>query len=290
MELDNPMLMKLRQYLRKGDRWVKPNEAIFCSLWTQFLTYSPSYELARRDRAGELTDADRARLPADFDTVLAVYDDFGDMRRLDYDAWWLETGLRLFGHHGEQPRIGLVDVLTEHGSTPLETLMERGHDYITGRWERQGKQPSAILAIPLGLSKTELVKQFEYVLTMYEDDLKYINPVPKKYSLYGTKYSDSSLISQIKCMTIKAHIPEMPLFQIGAVAELSSTYSSRVLDDNYNSDDREALKILTSRALSYGMATAENAARGIFPSNDKCEHAVAPIWEEIRETSDRCDE
>ena len=46
--------------------------------WFEFLRLSPSYQLAHRVRTGErLTAADKMRLPADFDRVLKVYDDFG---------------------------------------------------------------------------------------------------------------------------------------------------------------------------------------------------------------------
>ena len=65
----------------------------FYLLWMEYLAVSPSYELARRYRAGGLSHAEQEQLPADFDTVLAVYDDLGDVQRVTFLDWWSERGL-----------------------------------------------------------------------------------------------------------------------------------------------------------------------------------------------------
>ena len=58
-------------------------------LMFEFLLLSPSYELARRARSGQLTAADRTRLPADFKQVLATYDLLGDVNGILFRQWWL---------------------------------------------------------------------------------------------------------------------------------------------------------------------------------------------------------
>ena len=73
---------------------------------------------------------------------------------------------------------------------------------------------------------------------------------------------------------------------MGARAKVSDTYSpeldpkARVVrgEQIY---DREVLSILTSRAYNRGIALAENAARGRFPSYDVPEHAVEPDLREL---------
>ena len=79
-------------------------------LWFQMLRLSPSYELARRFRAenGNLSTQDQARLPEDFDLVLAVYDDFGDLNRSHFSDWWLDCGLQLFGSKGKAPKVSPI--------------------------------------------------------------------------------------------------------------------------------------------------------------------------------------
>jgi len=276
----SPTQPKRRKYLRNGDRWVTTEEVVFCRLWFEFLIFSPSYELARKHRAGTLTDADRARLPADFTDVLAVYDDLGDIQRIEFDDWWQDRGIQLFGYQGETPRIGPIDVLVRENPAKLETLIVRADEYIKGRWHRQGEQPAAILAIPLGLSKAQISLQLDHLLSLYDDDLKEIKSEPPKYGLHGRKRDTKSLLRYMKCLLVKAQFPELRLYQIGAIAELSSTYSSR-FEEEEDIEDRHALKILTSRAISRGLMIAENAARGIFPSYTRNEHTVAPNWEEM---------
>ena len=56
---------------RSGGLWVK--QIGMYLLWFEYLAISPSYELARRYRAGETIPSDV--LPSDFEAVLSVYDD-----------------------------------------------------------------------------------------------------------------------------------------------------------------------------------------------------------------------
>ena len=63
------------------------------------------------------------------------------------------------------------------------------------------------------------------------------------------------------------------------IAKLSTAHSDYIKANRNRPDvdlttERNALKILTSRALLRGHMIAENAARGIFPSYAKCEHAL----------------
>ncbi|QDC38706.1 hypothetical protein [Sphingobium fuliginis] len=279
------MNLERRKYLRNGERWVTINEVVYCRLWFEFLVFSPSYELARKHRAGTLTDSDQARLPADFADVLAVFDDLGDIQRITFDDWWLDKGFRFFGYQGEQPRVGVIDVLFRENPAQLETLLMRGAEYINERWSKQGQQPSAIVAIPLSLTKAQMAQHLEHALAPYKEKLSYLTPQPPKYGLHGRKRDTNSLFRYMKCLLVKAQFPEIKLYQIGAVAGLSSTYSSR-FEENEDIEDRHALKILTSRAISRGLMIAENAARGIFPSYNRNEHAVAPNWEEMRHIID----
>jgi hypothetical protein len=85
-------------------------------------------------------------------------------------------------------------------------------------------------------------------------------------------------------------MPRQPLWRVGARAKVSDTYS-RELDAGARIPrgeqvyDRSVLAVLTSRAWSRGIALAENAARGRFPSYGMPEHAVEPnthdLWDMI---------
>ena len=93
---------------RQGDRWVNYDQLKWASLWFRFLAISPSYELARKCRAGELTGTEA--LPADFDAVLAVYDDLGDVQVMHFQHWWKGGALRHFGYSGNKPTVTRIGV------------------------------------------------------------------------------------------------------------------------------------------------------------------------------------
>ena len=64
-------------------------------LWFEYLALSPSYQLAHLERTNRLPKSQHADLPKDFDRVLEVYDDFGDVQRVLFHTWWRERGMEL---------------------------------------------------------------------------------------------------------------------------------------------------------------------------------------------------
>ena len=151
---------------RKEGVWT-PQLGMFL-LWFQFLQLSPSYELARRRQSGLFNDVDRTLRPADFNQVLAVYDDLGDALHPSFTEWWQDRGIENFGYHGDKP----------------------------------------------------------------------------------------------------------------TVRQIAATSDAKDAD---LADDKNALKILTSRAISRGRMIAENAARGVFPSYAPCTHPVKFSDERMRD-------
>lgn len=266
----------ISRLFRGNGRWADRKEVGFYLLWKEYLQLSPSYELARQMRAGQLPK--ETKLPDDFEDVLSVYDDLGDIIHISFDDWWTNTGMEFFGHHGDKPRVGLIATLSAKRDNMAQEFQQKADKYVQGRWLQQGKQRSALVAIPLGLTKSQMVRQIAAILDKYPENQKgFVREAPK-YQLDGTKHDSKSLFKYIMCLWLKAGKPDFTLWQIGAEAKLSATYSDRLRDlkpsRHQQSEDRTALKILTSRALNRGHMIAENAARGIFPSYAKCEHAM----------------
>ena len=255
-------------------------------LWFQFLRVSPSYDLARRFRAGELSADDV--LPVDFDRVLAVYDDLGDVQAASVVQWWRNVGLPHFGYEGDKPALVRLGVVShDDDDDQLMRLRSSVRDYLTEEWLDQGQPTAIVAAIPVGVPKAQIMKHIAAMLdgiTKEEIDLRRrLAGGEAKYHLNRTKLHRRSVFRYMRCLMVKAMMPDATLWQIGAKAKISSTYSHR-LDPatkpgrHEQTDDRSALKILTSRALHRGHMIAENAARGVFPSYVKCEHAVEIDW------------
>ena len=253
-------------------------------LWYKALRLSPSYELARQFRAGELPEG--TTLPADFDTVLSVFDDLGNVQ-VDVDQWFNDRAFRAFGHGGQRPSIVSLGIV-RHGTDgdPIGPVIANLDNFAKTAWIEQGERTTLIAAIPNGLPKAQIMKQIAAILDSIPATERDVSPVAPKYKLQGNGAVPASAKKYISCVERKAAKPDLKLWQIGAAVKLSSTYShwfdpstTRTLDEQAGA--RIALKILTSRALHRGHMIAENAARGIFPSYAKCEHAVPIDWAEL---------
>ncbi len=264
-----------------SDRWANRDQVVFGRLWFEFLLFSPSYELARKFRAGDIDDDERQRLPSDFQAVLTVFDDLGDIQRLGFDDWWFAKGIRYFGYKGEQPSVLPIEALLPETPDPLDRLSRRAAKYVAGRWHEQGQPASIIISVPTGMPKARAMDQIADILAQAPESRKEITSGPPKYAIHGKKRDLDSLFRYLKCVVCKAYFPEAKLWEIGVEAKLSSTYSDRLAKGLGSVEDQQALKILTSRALSRAITIAENAARGIFPSYIPCVNAVAPDWAEL---------
>lgn len=264
---------------RRGSLWASRRDVAYYMMWFEYLKLSPSYELARKMRADELSDTEAAVLPADFDTVLAVYDDLGDVQPVSFDRWWLETAIPLFGYQGDKPHVARVSALRHDTIDPAEKLKTGAVAYVDGAWSKQGGQATVVLAIPVGLPKAQIAKQVSAFVEKFPEAYRNSANKPPKYQLVRRKLDRDSLFKYIMCVWLRANAPKVALWRIGVHAKVSSTYSGRLdpmakLERHQQTDDRNALKILTSRALNRAHMMAENAARGIFPSYAKCAHAV----------------
>lgn len=247
-------------------------------LWFEFLSLSPSYELARRYRKGLLSKADRTLLPEDFDVVLSVYEDFGDVQRTHFLSWWKERGMELCGHQGKKPRVTEVASLIRK-PTGYRPTIEKLEEFIETEWKEQGQQKTMLIAVPIGLSKSQISKQINQRLDKISTKAKKIKPPEPKYGLVGKRHDKEMLFRYMAALHGKAVAPDMELWRIGARMKISETYSPELEYDakvkpKEATYDRMMLTILTSRALLRGRLIAENAARGIFPSYKKNEHAL----------------
>lgn len=263
-------------FRRKDGFWV--TKPAYYLLWLEFLAVSPSYELARRHRAGTLRDSDRAKLPADFDTVLSVYDDLGNVQRVLFPIWWRKVGLKHFGYEGEPPRVRRIAYLP-HSKTKRPELIDRVDQFIDNTWTAQGRQRSVIISIPVGLPKGRITRQVNAILDKVPAERKRLIPPKAQYPLLGKRHHKDTLLRYLVTLWMRSAMRSQPLWRVGARANLSDTYSP-VLDhraprarggDGY---DRDMMAILTSRALRRGHMIAENAARGRFPLYQPNENSV----------------
>lgn len=261
---------------RKGDKFVKAS-ALYMH-WFHFLRVSPSYELARRYRAskGKLSAKDKARLPKDFDKVLKVFDDFGDVNGSFFLPWWEERGFDLMATVGKPPRTTFFARLPEGKQVAFEALAPHVKKYVDENWTKQVRPPVLLVAIPMNAKRSTITKSIKALLDKHL--IKKPNPPIAKYMLSKERFHYKTLTTCLKVIWHRALTPKRALWRIGSELGISKEHSKAVNPDakNQRAQDlyaRQILEITTSRSFHYAHLIAENAARGIFPS--KVDHGYA---------------
>ena len=205
---------------------------------------------------------------------------------VEFEDWWEDRGLALCGDIGEPPRVTAVAPL-RHGVSNHSSATERVEQFLNYRWIAQGMQDSALVSIPIGLPKSKILKQISAMLDRQPSEEKELSKYEPKYKLAGKRNNGETLQKYWQTLIIKSAMPNAELWRIGAASNISETYSP-VLDPEKPVEvgeaivDRQILSILTSRALLRARMIAENAARGIFPSHKKCEHALQIDLPEVK--------
>jgi hypothetical protein len=272
----SPQLLKeLGATASKADGlWVR-KKAMYL-LWFEYLAISPSYELARRVRAGETIPP--TEMPADFEKVLAVYDDLGDVQRVLFHEWWQEVGLRHFGFTGKPPRVAKVGYVP-HKRDGTPDLAPQLTKYFDQDWIDQGRQRVLLVAIPVGMPESKITQQIKNQLAKVKPERrKLIDPVVR-YQLVGKRHHHDVMFRYLRMVYFHSSGLFGSIWRAAAQAQISDTYSS-VLDpaeptiSKDSTYDREMLTIIGSRALLRARMMSENAARGIFPTHEKCDHAL----------------
>ena len=275
-----------RSDFQRDSKYAEANKLYL--LWFEMLGLSPSYELARRYRAsnGLLSAEDQARLPKDFDQVLAVYDDFGDVNQSFFRLWWLERGLDLMGSEGKPPR---VKPLAKFNKSKLDTdqISNAVEQYLKEEWLEQNQPSSLLVSIPLNQTREQILKQIKALLDKHIEP-KHI-PKPAKYKLSTKNIHLKNVITAMKVLWFRSAKPDWELWKVGVESEVSKTHSKKFnvkttkrTDNNF--DDLRNLESMTSRKYKIARNIVENAARGIFPCQTPCEHAVAFDPEEFQQT------
>ena len=256
-----------------------PDRSALFVLWLGYLEISPSYKLAHLYRTDALHKDQAVNLPVDFDRVLNFYDDFGDIYGVEFEDWWQSRGQSLCWDIGDLPRVMEIATLKNsvHNHSVVNTNIEK---YLEKSWIAQGMQNSVLVSIPLGLSKAKISKHISNILEKQPDTMKVTSRYEPKYRLAGRHNNVQTLLT-------KSMAPNAELWRIGAAAGISETYSPELDADQpikkgEATYDRMMLTILTSRALLRARMISENAARGIFPSHKKCEHALNIDYSEVR--------
>jgi len=263
--------------LQKNGKFIEEHRLY--RFWFEFLALSPSYELARRYRAnkGRLSKQDQDRLPKDFDDVLKVYDAFGDVQKSSFHIWWVNRAIELFGISGKPSTLAPLYKIAPSKSPDRAKMNATITKYLDNVWVSQNKPGAIILAIPLDSTRQKVLKSVKQLL----DEHLQAPKIPDKpaYALATKDLHIKNVIDAMSVLWIRAAKPEWELWKIGVEANISKLYSKKFdafksKRTNANYDEFRTLEQMTSRKFKIAVNIAENAARGIFPSQTPCINLV----------------
>lgn len=251
-------------------------------MFFEYLRISPSYSLALgcssvEDFVEQLGDRERAV------RVWRVKQDMGDVFAYLYRDWFIERGLDLFGVHSEKPTVSAVSRLSPQGSDAeiTDAGQQKLHEYVQTRYQKQGRPDSALVLVPLGQSRTAMVRQLKKLLATIEKEHPPAIP-PTLYPMEVNKMRFNRLLAGIRLVYQRAARPERGgLWRAAARAKISQTY--KAIDPNAQKKDantaegRRLLSIMASRLYHDTQIIAENAAMGKFPSLDPISVAPAGV-------------
>lgn len=236
----------------------------------EFLRLSPSYELARKYRAKGLQNKAFEWMPADFDQVLKTYDEFGDVANFEFEDWWEAIGIGIYGSQYDRPKVWeIIDAKNGELHNPLFTLAYE--HYFKEIRPHEGNLPTLVLAIPLGLSKRYVMQQISSHIDRVGVEVQAkTKRSPRPFA--AERIRGKPLIRAIHLLRLKAEIPEIELWRLGVLCDVSPKNSIGLdamsqKNTTQTADQRIKMAVLTSRALKNAKYVCENAARGKFPSN-----------------------
>ena len=255
---------------RNMKEWSSIGIKSYLMLMLEFLRISPSYELARKDRNEGLSAEDRLSLPSDYQEVLKTYDEFGDVRKMPFETWWITTGIYIYGSEHEKPRVRKIATLEKDNGLD-EGFQSALESYFSISRPKEGNNPALILSVPLGINKRTVLSHISKLI----DQTQVPIPVRAKKAarpLDAVRLRKPPLMRAISLLWFKAAKPKFALWKLGVLTKVSPKHMEGldITNKKQNSnttDQRIKMAILTSRALKKAMYITENAARGKFPSS-----------------------
>jgi len=255
-----PRLITFGAEFDKSGLSVKPDPRY--DLVCDYLKASPSYESVMRKMAKQKSPYP---LPKDYKVVAQVVKDFGLIYRMKEADWWDKVGKQLYGISAPLPNVKVLGTL-DSSNTSVPTKWN-GIDTV-------------IAELPLNLTITQAMKQLRKKL----EGLNFSATLPKqtapKYQLSNSKLRIETLQNGLSAL--RMYKRGLPLWKIGNELRLipAQSFIEKDVDEIEIdlADRKEILGIAASRLIKTAALIAENAARGIFPSNKNLKTAITTSY------------
>ena len=268
---------KLPRFEMQGSRW-EENGLFAASDWryealVDYLKLSPSFKMVCEwARSGQQVIPTNA--PKDWSKLVKTFNDFGDVFRTPESQWWDKHGKILFGIKAAKSETFIV------GFSDQESLVSN-KDLIQSKknWKDMGAPDCLVIAIPTNQTKQMALKQIDAIVRSHKFSSAKPKLVKPKYELIRSKLREPTI--KIGTIALKMYQSEAPLWVIGNTLDLSPAHHID-LDEDGNpkvnelnfSEKKVRLQILASKLIAKAELIAENAARGLYPTDAPCKYAL----------------
>lgn len=251
-----------------------------CMLFFEYLRCSPSYRLAKLAALGKLPSG--TKTPTYFAEVQRTYALLGDVDRVLFRFWWRDRGIRVFG----TPSPSAVQQLAKvpAGAVKDPAALHAAVDRYLGKTRPAQSNPGILmLALPLNMSKADILKQVAYLAEHHGAAKPKLKPV----LAIGDRVRQPDLTKGVRLLWFHAGGPDKEPWRLGALAELGhqttrdkhpkfklDANAPRSVSEPAEVEARETMSKVTRRALQRAEMRAENAARGRFPSDEVIDHSL----------------
>ena len=268
---------KLPRFELQGSRW-EESGLFATSDWrydalVDYLKLSSSYKLvcewARKDRKVLPTNA-----PKDWAKLVKTYGDFGDVWRIPESRWWDSRGKVLFGIKAAKAQTFAIGH-SDHAAL----INSKSATQSQKTWQDMGNPECLLLAIPTNQTKQMALKQINAIVRAGNFTSTKPRLIKPKYELIRSKLREPTI--KLGTMALKMYQLGYPLWLIGNQLDLSPAHHIK-LDDEGNPNANELnlaekkirLQILASKLVAKAELIAENAARGLYPTDAACRYAI----------------
>lgn len=257
-----------------------------------FMAISPAYAcvdgLKRRAAVGKefinlfLSSTKEVALISDtelakrFIAIKETHKEYGSYN-IPIGDWYKSKGRHIFDNWTNRHDVSLIGVTHLEGeknlSDPIE--LDKALEFISSIASNKDIPQTMVISIPFDIPKTLAIKNVNILISAYYDWVLKIKDVEyrKRKPLAGQRERPNALIRKFKALICKAFHPEMPLWQIGLLANISPLHESRYVVKGLTESERNTMRpeiaTLTSRAIRQGLYIAEHAAMDKFPVLEK---------------------
>lgn len=268
---------KLPRFELQGSSW-EASGFFAASDWryealVDYLKLSTSYKLVC-EWARKGSKAIPINAPKDWKQLVKAYEDFGDVWRIPESRWWDSRGKALFGIKAAKTQTFAIG-----HSDSIHLINSKKAAQSQKIWQDMGTPECLLLAIPTKQTKQMALNQINAIIRAGNFTSTKPILVKPKYELIRSKLREPTI--KLGTLALKMYQFGSPLWIIGNQLELSPAHHIE-LDKEGNPDANELnlaekkirLQILASKLVAKAELIAENAARGLYPTDAPCRHAI----------------